>query len=153
VRRGGPGNVEAVREVRARHDYARVQAGEERRHGQDGAERCHRERKPAPVRERKERRERERRDPEHGRHDDREDVLVVAIDRDDDRPDQEGRPHDCRGHREPSGRAVHAFEQGPLGPQPEVVRSVECEHEHEHDPGEDRVRVQEVDEVPVVVAL
>src|SRR3954453_19828471 len=88
VRRGGVLDREAVREVGARDHHARIERGEERRNEADRSGRSECERGAAPAEIDEDEREDERGDRDRRRQHGRVDALVVAVDRDDDRPDE-----------------------------------------------------------------
>ena len=102
VRRGGVVDGEAVREVVARDHDARVEAREDRGHDEEGAGRREHERPAAAGEPDADDGAEQCGDREQRGKQRREDVLVVAVDRDRDGPDQEPRADDGRRDREPA---------------------------------------------------
>ena len=152
MRRGGVVDGEAVGEVVAGDHDARVEAREDRGHDEEGAGRREHE-SPAAAGEpdtddgAEQCGDREQRGQQR-----REDVLVVAVDRDRDGPDQEPRADDGRRDREPTCGRRGAPAQLAGRAQRQIGRAVEREQQHDRDPAEQRVQVEEVPEGAVEVA-
>jgi hypothetical protein len=87
--------------------------------------------------------------PQHGR----KHALVVSVDGNHHRPDQE---HDTerRSHRrQPSGSAAGSFQQIPLGAQRQVGGAVKREDGDDREPRQQRVGVEQVPKGSIEVAL
>ena len=153
VRRRGVVDGEAVLEGGARHHHARVERDEQRRHERDRPERRHRECPPVAPRYREDDRERERHDPERRGERRREEILVVAVHRDRDGPDEVRRGQHGRRDREPSGDRLGAVAQLACRAKREEGRAVEREERHDRDSGEHAVRAEEIQEVAGEVAV
>ena len=83
----------------------------------------------------------------------REEILVVSIDRNRDRPDHEDGPEGDGRKREPPRRALGAVVQLADRAQRQERRAVEGEEHHYRDPGDDRVRREQIPEGAGVVAV
>ena len=153
MRRRRPVDGEAVRGERARDHHARVEAREQRRDDRDRGHCGHGERAARAPAEDEQGCEDERGDPDRGGHDRREEILVVAVDRDGDRERHE-RPGEDRGrHRERPGRRLGAVAQVATRSQGEEGRAVEREQRDDRDPGEHGVRAEEVAETAGELAV